>query len=194
MERLKKELRQQLRAALDAVEPVQRQRLSNAACDRLLTLPEYQSAQAILLFLSMPAEVDTSPIALRAWTDGRRVLAPKISWEQKRMQPVEISSLTSGLAPDSMGIRQPIEGLPQPISEIDLVIVPGLAFDAEGNRLGRGRGFYDRFLSNPEFRGVACGLAFESQVVPRVPRDDHDRRVDLLVTDAAIRRFSGRSA
>lgn len=189
---MKKELRQQLRAALEALGPRERLRLSNVACDRLLSLPEYAAARTILLFLSMTTEVDTSPIALRAWTDGRRVLAPKVSWEQKRMQPVEISSLTTGVTLDPMGIREPIEGPPTPIRDIDLVIVPGLAFDAEGNRLGRGRGFYDRFLANHDFRGVACALAFEMQVVPSVPRDEHDRRVDLLVTDAAVRRFPRR--
>lgn len=191
---MKKELRQQLRATLEALEPRQRQQLSTAACDRLLSIPEYENARAILLFLSMQTEVDTSPIALRAWTERRRVLAPKVSWEQKRMQPVEISSLTSDVTLDVMGIREPLEGPPVPISDIDLVIVPGLAFDADGNRLGRGRGFYDRFLSNPEFRGVACGLAFEMQVVPAVPFDDNDRRVDLLVTDAAVRRFPRRAS
>lgn len=189
---MKKELRQQLRAELEALPPRERLRLSNLVCERFLALPEYASARTILLFLSMQTEVDTSTIALRAWTDRRRVLAPKVSWEQKRMQPVEISSLTSGVALDPMGIREPIEGPPTPVREIDLVIVPGLAFDAEGNRLGRGRGFYDRFLANPDFRGVSCAIAFEMQVVAAVPHDENDRRVDLLVTESAVRRFPRR--
>ena len=72
---------------------------------------------------------------------------------------------------------------------IDLVIVPGLGFDEHGNRLGRGRGFYDRFLAHPEFRGVSCALAFELQMTESVPSDALDIRVNMLVTDAKVRRF-----
>ena len=70
-----------------------------------------------------------------------------------------------------------------------MVIVPGLGFDKDGNRLGRGRGFYDRFLAHPEFKGVACGLAFEEQFVSEIPVGPLDRHVDMLVTDKKVRRF-----
>lgn len=105
------------------------------------------------------------------------------------MLPVEIQSLSDDLVAGEFGLREPISGAPFPLSMIDLVIVPGLGFDEYGNRLGRGRGFYDRFLANPEFAGVACGLAYEVQVVPNLPVGPTDRPVNLLVTDARIRRF-----
>jgi 5-formyltetrahydrofolate cyclo-ligase len=105
------------------------------------------------------------------------------------MLPVEIRSLTDDLVVSGMGIREPITGIPFPISLIDLVIVPGLGFDEFGGRLGRGRGFYDRFLAHPDFRGVACGLAFEQQLLPSVPVGPLDRRVDMLVTEESVRRF-----
>jgi len=89
-----------------------------------------------------------------------------------------------------MGLREPVEGMPVPVSDIDLVIVPGLGFDEQGNRLGRGRGFYDRFLSHRDFRGTACALAFEEQVVPAVPTGEGDMGVDMLVTDVRVRRFA----
>jgi len=72
---------------------------------------------------------------------------------------------------------------------IDLVLVPGLAFDEFGHRLGRGRGFYDRFLAHPEFTGVACALAFEEQMTPSVPVGPLDRKVSMLITDKKVRRF-----
>ena len=142
-----------------------------------------------MVFLSLPNEVDTSPLVLRAWQDRKRVLAPKVSWNQRRMMPVEIRSLTDDLAVSTMGIREPASGIPFPVSMIDLVIVPGLAFDAYGNRLGRGRGFYDRFLAHPEFKGVACAMGFEEQMIPSVPVGPLDRPVDMIVTDDQTQRF-----
>ncbi len=148
------------------------------------------SAEVIMVFLSLPTEIDTSPIVLRAWQDRKRVLAPKVSWSQRRMLPVEIRSLTEEVSDASMGIREPVSGIPFPIPLIDLVIVPGLGFDEFGNRLGRGRGFYDRFLAHPEFRGVSCAMALEEQMTTSIPVGPLDRRVDMLVTDQKVRRFS----
>lgn len=105
------------------------------------------------------------------------------------MMPVEIKSLDSDVRPGPMGIREPIQGPPLPIAEIDLVLVPGLGFDEQGNRLGRGRGFYDRFLSHADFQGVTCAFALERQVVEHVPHDAHDVRVQMLVTEERVRRF-----
>jgi 5-formyltetrahydrofolate cyclo-ligase len=142
-----------------------------------------------MVFLSLPTEIDTTPVVLRAWQDGKRVLAPKVSWNQRRMLPMEIRSLTDDLVASHMGIREPIAGVPFPIPHIELVVVPGIGFDEYGNRLGRGRGFYDRFLAHPEFKGIACGMAFEEQVVSSLPAGPLDRPIDMLVTDAQVRRF-----
>lgn len=186
---VKKDLRQRLRKALADIPPDQIETKSLRASHRLFEQPEYVKAEVIMVFLSLSVEIDTSPIVLRAWQDRKRVLAPKVSWSQRRMMPVEIRSLTEDLAISQMGLREPVSGIPFPISMIDLVIVPGLAYDEYGHRLGRGRGFYDRFLAHPEFAGVACGIAFEEQVTPSVPVGPLDRHVDMLVTDEKSRRF-----
>lgn len=173
-------------AEIDAVDLHER---SIAACRRLFEQPEYRKAEVVMLFLSTAHEVDTSQIALQCWADLKRVLAPKVSWEQRRMLPIEIRSLTTDVRPGVMGIREPVDGMPIPVADIDLVIVPGLGFDARGNRLGRGRGFYDRFLSHPDMRATTCGLALEDQFVGTVPHDEWDVRVQMLATDACVRRF-----
>ena len=185
----KKELRQELRRRLDAIRTDELRARSAAVCQRLIELSEYKRAEIVMIFLSMRKEVDTSPIAQHCWSTMKRVLAPKVAWEQRRMLPIEIQSLTSDVSEGIMGIREPVDGLPIPVADIDLVIVPGLAFDKAGNRLGRGRGFYDGFLSHRDFRGVSCALALEEQVVDRVPSDERDVRVQMLVTDARVRRF-----
>ena len=189
----KKELRQRLRSILAELTREEIDARSRQVCHRLFEQPAYIKAEVVMVFLSMPSEVDTTSLVLRCWQDHKRVLAPKVSWEQRRMLPVEIRSLTDTLAESELGIREPAAGVPFPTSLIDLVLVPGLAFDAYGNRLGRGRGFYDRFLAHPEFKGVACGIAFEAQMTAAVPVGPLDRTVDMLVTDTTVRRF-GRSS
>lgn len=162
---------------------------SQRACQLLFQQQEFTKSEVLMVFLSLPAEIDTSPIVLRAWQERKRVLAPKVSWNQRRMLPIEIRSMTDDLTVSTMGIREPVSGIPIPIAIIDLVIVPGLAFDEYGNRLGRGRGFYDRFLAHPEFQGVSCALGFEEQMVPNVPVGPLDKPVDMVVTDEKVRRF-----
>jgi len=185
----KKELRQRLRKILAEIPPDQIEPMSLRVCHRLFEQPEYVKAEVIMVFLSLATEVETSAIVLRAWQDRKRVLVPKVSWSQRRMMPVEIRSLTDDLAESQMGVREPVAGIPFPISMIDLVIVPGLGFDEYGHRLGRGRGFYDRFLAHPEFNGIACGVAFEKQMTPSVPVGPLDQHVNMLVTDETVRRF-----
>lgn len=188
----KTELRKELRRRQTEIAPAELQRRSAAACQLLIEQPEYKQAESIMIFLSTAHEVDTSQLALQAWADLKTVLAPRVSWEQRRMLPIEIRSLATGVELGPMGIREPVEGRPVPVIDLDLVIVPGLAFDQQGNRLGRGRGFYDHFLSHPDFRGVSCALTLESQVVEAIPVGPLDVQVDMLVTDAAVRRFGNR--
>ncbi|MBN1491751.1 MAG: 5-formyltetrahydrofolate cyclo-ligase [Phycisphaerae bacterium] len=186
---MKKELRAKLRKQLAALAPATIKARSLDAAHLLFEQPEYKRAEIIMTFLSLPTEIDTTAIVLRAWQDRKRILAPKVSWEQRRMLPIEIHSLADGLTSTSLGIREPVDGMPIPVGDIDLVIVPGLGFDPFGNRLGRGRGFFDAFLAHKDWRGIACAIAFEEQFVALVPAGAHDIPVDMLVTDQHVRRF-----
>jgi 5-formyltetrahydrofolate cyclo-ligase len=105
------------------------------------------------------------------------------------MLPVEISSLKDGLTTTGP-VREPISGQPMPVEFIDLVVVPGVGFTEQGFRIGRGMGFYDRFLAQPDFLGLSCGLAFEEQVVPALPVLDHDMPLSMLATNRGLRRFA----
>lgn len=186
---VKKELRQNLRSLLASISAEQRHVRSSRACHLLMEQPEYQRAEVIMLFLSLPTEVETTSLVLQAWEDRKRVLAPRVSWDQRRMIPVEIHSLEQDVVQTVTGPPEPIKGVPFPIDYIDLVVVPALGFDLLGNRLGRGRGFYDHFLALPDFKAASSGLAFEDQVVPTLPIGPNDMQVDMLVTDQKVRRF-----
>ncbi len=187
---MKKELRDKYRQLLGDMSLAEFEHKSNLAAGRLFRCPEFAKAQVIMAFVSLPTEIDTTPVIMHAWQERKRVCVPKVSWEQRRMMPVEINSLTEDLAETQFGLHEPISGVPVPLTTIDLVIVPGLAFDEFGNRLGRGRGFYDRFLANGHFDGKACAFAFDEQVTTGVPVGPHDRAVNMIVTDERTIRVS----
>lgn len=184
-------IRRQLRESLASMTDAERHAKSLASCALLGASPEFAKARVIMLYLSTPTEVDTAPLAIRAWQSGKTVVVPKVTWDQRRMLPVEITSLnTDNMTTTGPGVREPIAGSPVPLAEIDLVVVPGLGFTATGHRIGRGMGFYDRFLAQNDFIGVSCGLAFEEQILADVPVLDHDIPLAMLVTDKGIRRFA----
>jgi len=183
-------LRRQLRDMLAAMPEDVRHQKSIQACSFVATSPEFDAARVVMLYLSTPTEVDTSPLALKAWQAGKTVVVPKVSWDQRRMLPVEISSLNDHMTTSGPGVREPAGGKPVPVDLIDFVVVPGLGFSEKGYRIGRGMGFYDRFLAQAEFIGTSCGLAFDDQIVQELPVLDHDIPLSMLVTDRGIRRFA----
>ena len=184
-------IRRQLRETLAAMGDADRHAKSTAACRLIAAAPEFDAARVVMLYLSTPTEVDTASLALKCWQQNKSVVVPKVSWDQRRMLPVEISSLKDQMTTTGgAGVREPVSGKPIPLDLIDLVVVPGLGFTPKGYRIGRGMGFYDRFLAQPEFVGVSCGLAFEAQVVAEIPVLDHDMPLSMLATEVGIKRFA----
>ena len=182
----KAQLRSNLQTALLGVQPQEREAKSRLACDLLVATKQFQDASTIMLFLSLPHEIETAEAILAAWQSDKTVAVPKVSWEQRHMIPVQINSLETGLSTNSWGLRNPTTGKPVPFGDIDLVVTPGLAFDAKGNRLGRGGGYYDRFLAHDRLKACKCGFAFAEQVIDSVPVNEHDQSMDMLITDAGI--------
>ena len=162
---------------------------SLTVCEALLATEEFRSARVIMLYAPIPMEVDAEPIARAAWQAGRSVLVPKVQWQQRRMVAVAIGSMDD-LVPGRFGIREPAGDEAWPADKIDFIIVPALAYDRRGNRLGRGGGFYDRFLAEAGCNAVTCGLAFDEQLVDQVPIHDNDIPVNMLVTDKEVLRFN----
>ena len=159
-----------------------------------MALPEFASAQSVMIYLSMVEEVDTAHIALQAWAAGKRVLAPRVHLADHSMEAFEIHSLHERLVPGPYDILQPAEGNLWPPEQIDLIVVPALAFSRHGGRLGRGAGFYDRFLlrardmtlNGQRALTLAVGLAFDEQVLDDLPMFDHDQPIDILVSDKGL--------
>ena len=184
--------RRELMDCLLAISAEQRSEKSRKACKNLVSMEQFQVASTVMMFVSLPHEVDTSEAILHAWQLRKVVAVPKISWQQRHMIAVQINSLETGFSTAASGLRTPISGVPVPFGEIDLVVTPALGFDKKGNRLGRGGSYYDRFFANAELKATRCGFGFAEQVLDSIPVTDHDEPVDILVTDKQITYFDNR--
>jgi len=182
--------RKQLREIISRIGSNERLEKSQAVCRKLGRTKVFRQAKVIMLYLSLEHEIDTACLIKKALEAGKKVLVPSVEWHQNKIVPVTIDDLECEMHHDRHGLRHPKNGTPTDITEIDLVVVPGVGFDLQGDRLGKGGGFYDRFLGTNGFQGVSCGIGFEEQVVDKLPTYDHDVRLNMLVTDKLIRRFT----
>ncbi len=125
--------------------------------------------------------MDTFPLIRQAWEQGKRVTVPCADFIEKKMTFHQINDFTN-LEERAFGLKEPDPKKSPlvPVKELDLIIVPGLAFDQEGARLGFGGGFYDRFL--PKVRAKTIALAFSCQLVSVVPTEEHDQKVDHIIS------------
>ncbi len=157
-------------------------------CQRLWAdngpLTEAIAADAALLGY-MPLDDEVSPLsAMQAWRDrGGRLSVPVTEWSSRSMRAGEVDSLDAAIfAERAHGILEPRDVRPIAASDLAVVLVPGLAFDASGGRLGRGAGFYDRFLASLSDRCLTVGVCFAAQMIDAVPHEAHDVSVQRVVT------------
>lgn len=185
----KKAARRRVRRQLAQMPPDVARRKSLAACEALVGLDEFARADTVMAYMAIPGEVDTTPILERAWREGKTVLLPKVRADAHEMMAAPYRTVDDPMVVGRYNIREPAREDAWPVGRIDFIVVPALAYDANGNRLGKGGGYYDRFLSQPGMHAVMCGLAFAEQVIESLTVEGHDRKVDLLVTDEGVRRF-----
>ncbi len=178
----KKALRNELKLALVRLGHAEIAARSAAACGFLVD--RFGGARAVMAYLAMPVEADPAG-AVAVWrARGASVCVPRSDWESKSMEPAVLGGT---LIETAKGIREPGPG--QPLLEIgtlELVVVPGLGFTRSGDRLGRGAGFYDRFLARLAPGTATVGLAVSTQIVDDLPTEPTDRRVDMVVTEDGL--------
>jgi len=176
----KTSLRQQIRARLRAMSPEQHRADSQRLGERLFTLPMWKQARIVLLFAPLRDEPDIGPVISAALKEGKEVLLPKLEPGGFSYHACPIKSV-DGLSPGKFGILEPPDtSTAMALNRLDLVLVPGVAFDPRGGRLGRGKGFYDRLLS--AVNGTKCGVAFDEQIVDAVPVGPMDVRLNCILT------------
>jgi len=181
MRDLKAALRSSVRKKLKAISPAQRETYSSRARTILEQQPIWQQAQTILFFAPMPDELDIWPSLPVALAAGKQVSLPRFVSDTNSYVACEIKIPDTDLTFGKFGICEPTATCPQfPLNRLDLILVPGVAFDLHGRRLGRGRGFYDQLLA--AVRGKTCGVAFDEQIVTDIPVEPHDVLLNCILT------------
>lgn len=163
--------------------PSQRLSFGRTIYERVIRSEEWIATRVLGIYLSLPSEVPTRDLIETAWKNGIRVAAPVVHPDLSGMDFRIVDNFGS-LRPGPGNILQPLSGEPVPPEVLDLVLVPGVAFDLQGNRLGMGRGLFDRYLA----QGVRLpwGLAFDCQILEALPVGDRDQPMRRVVTESRV--------
>ena len=172
-------LRSKIRMTLEQISPAVRAVESIGLCERME--PQLQSARTILFFAPLPDELDVWPLLEKFLAAGKICALPYFDATSQTYCARRLENLATDIVAGKFGVREPAASCAEiPLAKLDLALVPGVAFDLEGNRMGRGRGFYDRLLEKVD--GVKCGIAYDFQLQEKIPAEPHDRKVNFIVT------------
>lgn len=181
--------RRELLRRREGLSPAFRHQVGHATALALLSLPEVMAARLVGLYAHFRGEVPTTRLAYLLCRAGKNLAFPAIIRGEKQLV-FRLVRQRRELVPGTYGIKEPLPSCPLvPPRALDVVVVPGVGFDRRGYRLGYGAGYYDRLF--PRLRPDCCkiGLAYACQVVPVLPAEDHDRRLDILVTEDGVLRI-----
>lgn len=185
---MKAEMRSRLHARRNALAAEDRVRYSARITRSLLALDAYRSARTVMAYMTFGSEFLTDSFLHDAHRQGKTIVLPRIDRIHDRLQLHTVCEFDTELAAGPWGIRQPrpdacpVAGL----SEIDFILVPGLGFTVHGDRLGYGRGYYDRLLVNRDRRTALVAAAFSAQMVDTIPTGEHDIPVEVVITERAM--------
>ncbi|MGB7749188.1 MAG: 5-formyltetrahydrofolate cyclo-ligase [Verrucomicrobiia bacterium] len=181
IQKAKAALRKHIRGALQKISPAARNGMSAQIRDRLKEQAVWKNAAAVLFFAPLPDEPDMWPLLEEAMAGKKIAALPRFDSVSHGYVACRLQNVRNEIVAGQFGIREPgAKCVEIPLHRLDLVLVPGVGFDLQGRRLGRGRGFYDRLLADVD--GIKCGIAFDEQVVDEVPAGPHDVRLNFIMT------------
>jgi 5-formyltetrahydrofolate cyclo-ligase len=192
-QQLKKSIREQAHAARNALP--NKDELSGLICERLAALPEYARANTVMYYVDVRSEVRTRHYLPAALTQGKRIVVPYcVNGELELFHLQNMDELALGMYKilEPKAELRALAGKRVEAGELDLVIVPGVAFDRDGGRTGHGFGYYDKLLNRARPDAPLIALAFECQLFPRIPMQPHDVFMDKVVTETAVYTGKGR--
>lgn len=179
----KDELRDLMKARRRALSKDDIKIFSSAITKNVCSLPCFICADTVMIYLSSFKEPDTHTLLDYIFSHGKKCVVPVSDTDTFTITPSYITSMDD-LKKGAYGIPEPRTVNEAEIKDIDIALIPGIAFDRHGNRTGFGKGYYDRFLS--EFKGVKIGICYDFQVQPSVPADAHDIKMDFIITEKRI--------
>ncbi len=174
----KKRIRREIRALKKLVSLEEKRRRSKQILEKVEQLPEFISAKTVLLYWAMADEVQTSDFVMK-WAESKRVILPCVNGNDLDLRVFR--GAEDLIAGENFGIPEPSGELFTAYEEIDLILVPGVAFDVENNRMGRGKAYYDKLLSS--LKAYKLGVCFDFQFLESVPTDEHDIKMDRIVSE-----------
>jgi len=175
----KSDLRGKIREQLGKISLAVRTVESMDLCARLE--PQLRSARTILFYAPLADELDVWPLLEKLLKTPAVCALPAFNAATRRYSARRVKNLETDIFTGQFGVSEPLGSCGEiPLNQFDLALVPGMAFDSSGNRLGRGRGFYDRLLA--DVSGLKCGVGYDFQMVEIVPHEPHDARVDFVFT------------
>ncbi|ERI90113.1 5-formyltetrahydrofolate cyclo-ligase [Clostridiales bacterium oral taxon 876 str. F0540] len=179
----KVEIRKSIKSLRDSMNKNEKKLKDDEIFNKVITSRSYINAKTIFIYVSMGSEADTHRIINKALEDNKLICVPKVINRKEGMKAIKIKSL-SELVPGNFGVLEPVsfESQINP-AEIDLLIMPGLAFDKFGGRLGYGAGYYDRFLQFVKKEARKLALAYSFQILDKVPMEDYDVFIDEIITE-----------
>jgi 5-formyltetrahydrofolate cyclo-ligase len=177
----KAQMRRQVRAEVNRMTPEERISASASARTRLTAQPQWQGSKSVLFFAPVPGELDIWPLLEPALKEGKCVCLPRFEEGRDHYVACRIGNGSSHVKAGRFGIREAADSCEElSLNRLDLILVPGVAFDSRGCRLGRGKGFYDQLLATA--CGLTCGVAFDQQIVREIPVEAHDVHVNCILT------------
>jgi len=184
----KREIREKISKALKSLSSKDLTEKTRNIEDQLFDFANFIEAKVSLLYICSGNEVDTRGILRRCFIQNKIIVLPAFGKEKYKMTLMKVDNLDKDLKSGIRGIPEPNPGKCKtvPIDRIDIAIIPGIAFDEKGSRLGTGRGYYDRLIPRLPVTTRKVALALEDQILPQLPMQSHDRHVDIVITDERI--------
>jgi 5-formyltetrahydrofolate cyclo-ligase len=170
-------VRRAVRAEIAKLSAEERSALSSQIFSKIASLEQIKQASVVALFVALPDEPQTADFIEQLSLQNKRVVTPRIEGEV-----MNFYDISEGVEVGAFGIMEPLATTPIDPAEIDVMVVPGVAFTRHGARLGRGKGFYDKYLSLSDFRAYTIGVCYPCQIVEELPSEEHDKMLDTIVS------------
>ena len=184
----KSEIRRKTSARREGLSDEARAKKSQAIMACLFEFANFREARTILFYMNAGSEVATEAMIRKALEHEKFVALPWVDKTEGKIVPLKLDNFDGDVKPGYRGIREPIRQQCKaiPVENIDLAIIPGVAFDERGGRIGHGTGFYDKFIPSLDVTTRKVALAFECQIVSQIPMEPHDRYIDIIITEERI--------